>query len=134
MPGRPMRSKLFVPGVRPELFAKALASAADALSIDLEDSVPEDRKAEARERAGELLRSEAAQASGKRLIVRVNALDTPHFEADLRAIAAPSLALVNVPKIESAADVTGAAQALEQAFGPASPGALLANIETPRAP
>ena len=36
---RPMRSKLFVPGSRPELFAKAAASAADALSFDLEDAV-----------------------------------------------------------------------------------------------
>ncbi len=44
-----MRSKLFVPGSRPEFFAKALASAADALSFDLEDAVAEDRKAQARE-------------------------------------------------------------------------------------
>ena len=42
---RPMRSKLFVPGSRPELFAKAAASAADALSFDLEDAVAKDRKA-----------------------------------------------------------------------------------------
>ena len=38
-----MRSKLFVPGSRPELFDKALASAADALSFDLEDSVTPER-------------------------------------------------------------------------------------------
>ncbi len=44
-----MRSKLFVPGSRPELFAKALASAADALSFDLEDAVYEDRKSQARD-------------------------------------------------------------------------------------
>jgi len=37
-----MRSKLFVPGSRPELFAKALAGAADSISFDVEDSVPED--------------------------------------------------------------------------------------------
>ena len=43
-----MRSKLFVPGGRPDLFAKACASAADAVSFDLEDAVPEDAKAEAR--------------------------------------------------------------------------------------
>ena len=42
----PMRSKLFVPGSRPELFAKALAGPADAISIDLEDAVLEERKAE----------------------------------------------------------------------------------------
>ena len=43
-----MRSKLFVPGTRPQLFAKALAGEAGALSFDLEDSVPAERKAEAR--------------------------------------------------------------------------------------
>ncbi|WP_235491073.1 aldolase/citrate lyase family protein, partial [Achromobacter sp. DMS1] len=42
-----MRSKLFVPGSRPELFAKALAGPADALSFDLEDAVAAGRKAEA---------------------------------------------------------------------------------------
>ena len=44
----PMKSKLFVPGSRPELFAKALASAADGISFDLEDAVSESRKDEAR--------------------------------------------------------------------------------------
>ena len=43
-----MRSKLFVPGARPELFQKAFASSADAISIDLEDAVPETMKAHAR--------------------------------------------------------------------------------------
>jgi citrate lyase subunit beta/citryl-CoA lyase len=44
-----MRSKLFVPGTRPELFAKALASAADGVCFDLEDAVSEPRKGEARD-------------------------------------------------------------------------------------
>ena len=52
-----MRSKLFVPGSRPELFAKALAGDADGISFDLEDAVEESRKAEARAAVGELLRS-----------------------------------------------------------------------------
>ena len=43
-----MRSKLFVPGSRPELFDKALRGEADALSFDLEDSVSPERKAQAR--------------------------------------------------------------------------------------
>jgi HpcH/HpaI aldolase/citrate lyase family len=49
----PMRSKLFVPGSRPELFAKALAGDADGISFDLEDTVQEDRKAEAQVMLGE---------------------------------------------------------------------------------
>ena len=44
-----MRSKLFVPGSRPELFDKALRGDADALSFDLEDSVSPGRKADARQ-------------------------------------------------------------------------------------
>ena len=52
-----MRSKLFVPGSRPELFAKALASEADAISIDLEDSVIDSRKDEARANVAEFMGS-----------------------------------------------------------------------------
>ena len=60
-----MRSKLFVPGSRPELFDKALASAADGLSFDLEDAVAQERKPQAREALRALLRSGQARASGK---------------------------------------------------------------------
>ena len=113
-----MRSKLFVPGSRPELFDKALASEADALSFDLEDAVAEPRKAEARQTLGRFLRGAGAAASGKTLIVRINALDTPHAEADLQAIAQPGVHLVNLPKPEHPDDVRRAAallQAAEQA-------------------
>jgi len=127
-----MRSKLFVPGVRPELFAKALAGAADAISIDLEDAVPEDRKAEARATVSDFLTSEAARSTAKLIIVRVNALGTAHFEADLRAIAKAALAMVNLPKPQCAADVQAAIAAMDQA-GIAPDVTLLANIETPAA-
>ena len=110
-----MRSKLFVPGSRPELFAKALAGQADALSFDLEDSVSEPRKAEARLALRELLRSDAARSADKTLIVRINALDTPHWRDDLAAVVQPGLDLVNLPKPTSIDDVVAAAQALEQA-------------------
>lgn len=125
-----MRSKLFVPGLRPELFSKALAGAADAISIDLEDAVPEARKTEAREFVSDLLASEAARGSGKRIIVRVNALGSPYFEADLRAIARPALAMINLPKLSGAADVRAAVSAMDAA-GIAAEVELLANIETP---
>jgi citrate lyase subunit beta/citryl-CoA lyase len=131
-----MRSKLFVPGSRPELFAKALASAADAISIDLEDAVAESRKAEARVWVRQFLHSDAARASSKILIVRVNPLSGPHFAADIAAITGGALDMVNLPKVESADDVRAAAAALEraeQAAGIDKPIALLANIESPRA-
>ncbi len=111
-----MRSKLFVPGARPELFGKALASAADAISIDLEDAVVESRKGEARAAVAEFLRSSESQASSKSIIVRVNALATEHFSADARVIAAPSLALVNLPKVESALEVDAAVATIDRAF------------------
>ncbi|MFN6996265.1 MAG: HpcH/HpaI aldolase/citrate lyase family protein [Aquincola tertiaricarbonis] len=131
-----MRSKLFVPGSRPELFDKALASDADALSFDLEDAVVEPRKAEARQALGRFLRGTAAASAGKTLIVRVNALQTAHFEADVQAVAQPGVQLVNLPKPENVDDVRRAAavlKAAEQANGVAEPIGLLLNIETPRA-
>ena len=130
-----MRSKLFVPGVRPELFAKALASDADALSFDLEDSVPETRKAEARASVAEFLQTPAVRAAAKVIVVRLNALDTPHFEADVQAVAQCSVALLNLPKVESAEDIRAAVAVLERVeadYGIDQPIRLLATIETPR--
>ena len=134
-----MRSKLFVPGSRPEFFAKALASDADALSFDLEDSVVEARKVEAREALRTLLQSEAARASDKTLIVRINSIDSPHFAADIEAVVQPSLALVNLPKAETVDHVVATADAIgraEQKNGWRAADrkvGLLLNIETPAA-
>jgi citrate lyase subunit beta/citryl-CoA lyase len=118
------------------LFAKALASAADALSFDLEDSVAEGRKDEARQALRQLLAGDAARSAAKTLIVRVNALDTPHFAADVATVVQPGLHLINLPKPESADDVRAAALAVEQAEranGVAQPVGLLLNVETPKA-
>src|SRR3954463_11098748 len=98
----PMRSKLFVPASRPELFAKAMAGDADALSFDLEDSVDEARKDEARAALRDFLR-DLDSKKRKTIIVRVNALDTPHFERDLEAVLCTAVDFVNLPKIDSPA-------------------------------
>ena len=130
-----MRSKLFVPGARPELFDKALASAADALSFDLEDSVPEAGKQVARANIASFLVRADVLASNKLLIVRTNATDSPHFAADLAAMAVPGLWLLNIPKVESAAQVRQVVVALERAEaanGVTRQIGLLLNIETPR--
>lgn len=130
-----MRSKLFVPGSRPEFFPKALASQADALSFDLEDSVAADRKAQARDTLGRLLADPATHTTGKTLIVRVNAAGSRDFEADLRAVARPGLHLVNLPKVEDPREVHDAVallEAAEAAHGVATPLRLLLNIESPR--
>ena len=128
-----MRSKLFVPGSRPELFAKAMAGPADGLSFDLEDAVDESRKDEARSALGKYLASLPA-STGKTIIVRVNALNTAHFMTDLEAIACPALDLVNLPKVDTVDEVRGCAAALaklERAHG-LEPIGILVNIETPR--
>lgn len=129
-----MRSKLFVPGARPELFAKAMAGDADALSLDLEDSVLPEHKASARDAVAELLASDAASSLAKAIIVRINAAETPWFIDDLRAVAHPNLTLLNLPKIESVEGVHAAVRALESVEaerGIAIPIRLLVNIETP---
>jgi citrate lyase subunit beta/citryl-CoA lyase len=130
-----MRSKLFVPASRPELFAKALAGDADALSFDLEDAVQEARKGEARGILEAFLRQASERPSGKILIVRVNGLTTPHFEADLAAVAWPAVDMINLPKPESGEDVRVAAIELarvEAERGLARPIGILANVESPR--
>jgi citrate lyase subunit beta/citryl-CoA lyase len=135
-----MRSKLFVPGTRPELFAKALTGDADAIAFDVEDSVPDDGKPRARERIADFLRSQVARESldesAKIVLVRINALASHHFEGDLMALACPQVAMLNLPKAECAAEVREAAAALERAErrnGVERPIRLLVNIETPRA-
>jgi citrate lyase subunit beta/citryl-CoA lyase len=131
-----MRSKLFVPASRPELFQKALASEADALSFDLEDAVVESRKSEARENLRLFLQSDAARKSEKTFIVRINPSDTGHFEADLEAVLLPRLNLLNVPKTGTAREVRHVANAMapiETKNNVSAPIRLLLNIETPTA-
>lgn len=130
-----MRSKLFVPGIRPELFAKALASEADGLSFDLEDSVPDEGKAAAREHVSTLLDSLELSRSRKCVVVRVNPLYSPHSAQDMARLVRPGVHWINLPKVESADDVLLAVNALERAEaanGVTTPIRLLVNIETPR--
>jgi citrate lyase subunit beta/citryl-CoA lyase len=130
-----MRSKLFVPASRPELFDKALAGEADAISFDLEDAVQESRKVEARGTLQAFLKEASPRPRGKVVIVRVNGLRTPHFEADVAAVAWPGVDMINLPKPESAEDVRAAAAVLarcEAGRGIAQPIGILANIESPR--
>jgi citrate lyase subunit beta/citryl-CoA lyase len=90
---------LFVPGDRPERFNKAVASGADAVIIDLEDSVPTAHKATARSAV-------ASWLPGHQAFVRVNSARTDECAADLEMLSAaggvPALVL---PKAESPGDV-----------------------------
>jgi citrate lyase subunit beta/citryl-CoA lyase len=128
-----MRSKLFVPGSRPELFDKAWQSAADAISFDLEDAVAQERKAEARDHVAKALGRRAG--AGKVAIVRVNPWGEPLFGDDLAAVVQPGLDIVNLPKVESAEPILETARLLDRLERENAVGhrvGILANIETPR--
>jgi citrate lyase beta subunit len=131
-----MRSKLFVPGSRPELFAKAMSGPADAISIDLEDAVLESRKSEARQTVGDFLREQGDDSTPDKLvIVRINDITTKHFENDLDAVAWPALHAVNLPKAESPKMVRAVAEILdrlEAERGITRRIGILANIESPK--
>ena len=95
-----LRSLLFVPGDRPDRFAKATASGADAMILDLEDAVAPDRKIEARKAI-----ADALPAATVPMFVRVNPLDSAFYADDLAAIDGLPLAGVLLPKAGGAADV-----------------------------
>lgn len=97
-----LRSLLFVPGDRPELFAKAAATGADALTFDLEDSVSADRKAAAR---GAIVSALQDAPRGILLLVRVNPLSSAYIDADLDLIAVGRPDGVVLPKAEGAETV-----------------------------
>jgi citrate lyase subunit beta/citryl-CoA lyase len=83
---------LFVPGNRPERFAKAAGSAADAIILDLEDAVSPDAKDYARSCL-------SADFTDKPIIVRINAVGTPWHEADLASVAALPFSAIMLPKV-----------------------------------
>ena len=99
-----LRSMLFVPADSERKLAKSEASVADALILDLEDSVAEARKPLARQMAARFIAERAAHI-GPRLYVRINPLDTPFAMADLAAAVVPGLAGIMLPKIRNAADI-----------------------------
>lgn len=74
-----IRTALFVPGSRPERFAKALASGADAVIVDFEDAVEETLKVQARTDLGEFLKANP----DARVLVRVNAPEHAEHLADM---------------------------------------------------
>lgn len=129
-----MRSKLFVPGSRPELFEKAFAAGADAVSFDLEDAVVPERKDEARQAVADFL-SSAQKTNRTQIIVRVNAQDSEDYDKDLTAIVESGVDTINLPKVDSPQMLTALAArltVLEQQQGVGQPIGILANIETPK--
>ncbi len=102
----PIRSALFVPCSRPDRIPKALAAGADVVIADLEDAVEQDAKDAARLALSEFLGAHP----DARLVVRVNAVDTPQFAQDLRVcLQAPGVVAVMLPKADSASHIRAAA-------------------------
>lgn len=113
------RSFLFVPATRPERFAKALASGADCVVIDLEDAVAPGEKGAARTALVQALESFDVAALA-RLIVRINAAGTPWYDDDVTLLAqwtARGLGGAMVPKAESPQELTRLAALLGRGAG-----------------
>jgi citrate lyase subunit beta/citryl-CoA lyase len=99
------RTLLFVPGHRTDWVDKALAAGADAVVLDLEDSVPEAGKEDARVLVRESIERIRKTDPDVGLLVRVNGLATQQTGADLEAVVGPGLDGIFAPKIEHATDV-----------------------------
>ncbi len=112
---RAPRSILAVPGSNPGMAEKALASAADAVFLDLEDAVAPDEKAEAR--PGVIHALKELDWRGRPTLYRANALDTPHFYRDIIEVveaAGDRLGAVMVPKVQRPEDLHVVATLLYQ--------------------
>ena len=125
---RPRRSVLYMPGANERALEKAAGLPADALILDLEDAVAPDAKAEARDRVCEAASS--GRYGAREVAIRVNALDTPWHDDDLRAVAEAGPAAVVVPKVDSAATVHAVEKALD-AGGAPDHTTIWAMLETP---
>ena len=107
-----MRSYLFVPADSAKKLDKAMTSGADAIIVDLEDSVALDGKARARDSAAAFLKEAIAAPSRPTILVRVNGLRTGLIDADLDVIAPGKPDAIMLPKAEGGASVVHAAAKL----------------------
>jgi citrate lyase subunit beta / citryl-CoA lyase len=108
--GQQIRSYLYVPGDDPRRIEKALATSADAVVVDLEDSVAPNRKEEARNNAARVLESGPARP----VFVRINAPGSELAARDIAAVAALHLSGLRLPKVESLESVRLVAETLEE--------------------
>lgn len=104
------RTYLFVPGNRPERIAKALASGADRVIIDLEDAVPPAEKAAARQAVAAVL---GALPSLDTVLLRINDASTAWYADDLSMAASHHVPCLMLPQCESAAQVAAVLQVMQ---------------------
>jgi citrate lyase subunit beta/citryl-CoA lyase len=125
------RSLLITPGNRPDRLAKAATLPADVLVLDLEDGVPSGQKDAARAAVAQFLAT--ADCGPRERCVRVNAIGTPDFAADLAALPFGSFDSIMVPKVERPAalgELDDALRACERAGE--APVDIIVSLETPR--
>lgn len=129
-PIRPRRSVLYMPGANERALEKARSLPADALILDLEDSVAPDAKVEARDKV-----VAAVQEGGygrREVVIRPNALETAWGTADLLAAASAAPDAILVPKVQHPGDIISAAKILKSVHAPDKT-KLWAMMETPLA-
>jgi len=111
-PLQPVRVALFAPSSNERVMTKAMTSGADAVILDLEDSVPQNVKAEARSLVAGAI--DGAGRPGPAIYVRVNGAASGFLADDLAAAVRPGLAAVMLPKAETVEDVQRTAAAIER--------------------
>lgn len=127
---RPRRSVLYMPGANDRALEKSRSLPADALILDLEDSVAPDAKAEARNKVVAAVKE---GGYGRReVVIRPNALETAWGAADILAAASAAPDAILVPKVQHPGDIISAAKILKSVHAPERT-KLWAMMETPLA-
>ena len=129
MPARPRRSVLYMPGSNAKALAKAPTLPADALILDLEDSVAPDSKEMARQ---QVLKAVKGDFGGREVIIRVNGPHTPWGPTDLIAAAAAGPDAILLPKVDGPGAIMLAARLMRENGAPERT-RLWAMMETPNA-
>lgn len=128
-----MRSLLFIPADDEKKLAKGLASGADGLILDLEDSVSAARKPAARTIAKQYIEATVASQPRPQILVRINALDTPYWQGDVIGVMDARPDGILLPKARSGEDVHTLSVALghaEQRTGKPGAGARIIALTT----
>jgi citrate lyase subunit beta/citryl-CoA lyase len=130
MLARPRRSVLYMPGSNGKALAKAKTLPADALILDLEDSVAPDQKVAARGQVAEAVR--AGGFGEREVVIRVNGPHTPWGDEDLAAASAAGPDAILLPKVDGPGAIMAAARTLREAGAPDAT-RIWAMMETPNA-
>ncbi|MBD8133926.1 HpcH/HpaI aldolase/citrate lyase family protein [Peribacillus frigoritolerans] len=109
-----LQSYLFVPGDKERIIKKALTSDADIVIIDLEDAIAEDEKENARQVLSTIV--EEVNLQQRPVGVRINGIDTGHWQADLKVVFKSNIKWIMLPKCESAEDIEQLIHLVEQNY------------------